>query len=97
MRLMSTVQGLAILANCFVTVAAANGFGNHMEIVLQAGTMRSAILFQWTFNAAISLATGVGKFAVVTFIMEIEGPVHKWRQRLLVLLVSLNVRHSSGA
>lgn len=67
------------------------GLGNHVEIVEEAGTIVPAIKFQWVADAMISLAIGIGKFAVVTFYMEIEGKLHKLRQQCLILLAASNV------
>lgn len=75
----------------FLTVAVHYGLGNHIEIVEEAGTIVPAVKWQWVADAMISLAIGVGKFAVVTFYMEIEGVLHKSRQRCLLLLAASNV------
>lgn len=72
------------------------GLGNHIAIVEAAGTIVPAIKYQWIADAMISLAIGLGKFAVVSFYMEIQGPVYKWRQRALMALVASNVSTTSS-
>ncbi|KAL9090098.1 MAG: hypothetical protein Q9159_002163 [Coniocarpon cinnabarinum] len=81
----------AVTANCFLTVAISNGFGNHMEMVEKAGTITPVIALQWTSDATIGLAIGVGKFSVVSFFMDIQGPAYRKAQRLLVILVAINL------
>ncbi|KAL9055446.1 MAG: hypothetical protein Q9162_003544 [Coniocarpon cinnabarinum] len=85
---------IGALAVAFLTVAVHHGLGNHLEDVKAAGTITPAIKYQWIADALISLAIGVGKFAVVTFYAEIQGPTHKWRLRALLLLATTNLANN---
>jgi hypothetical protein len=65
-----------------VTVAALYGVGNHTDKI-NPETIGTGLLFEWIFNIFTIMSTGFGKFAIISLILQIQGPNHHKKRYFL--------------
>lgn len=54
-------------------IAALNGLGNHMTVIMEVGDLQTYLLYTWITVFFFNLAIPAGKVAVSAYLIEMNG------------------------
>lgn len=72
------VQVIACVAQGFLTLAVIKGLGHHIE-TLKMSQVSSALKWSWIYQTMAVFCIGLGKIAIIAFLLHIHGPNAKKR------------------
>ena len=67
--------------------------GNHGTIVAAKTNVSEVNLKVWVFFAVQSLSFPIARFSVLAFLLDLQGPTHRWGQIGLVVMCALGVSY----
>ena len=84
-------QSFGVISTAFITVAVHYGLGLHMIDLVEQGTPSEALKHQWMSTIFALVSIGLGKIAVVAFLIDVQGKTHKYQRLFLKFLAATNL------
>jgi len=72
-------------------MSTAYGVGNHAIVLGTHSTLTTALKWAWIAQIVLLLAIGLGKAAVVNFLLSVQGPTFPKKRWFLIFLAATNV------
>lgn len=62
----------------FVTIAVHYGFGNHMQVIEEAGALSNFLFYTWMENFWFNVIISVGKLSAVSLLLALHSGIREW-------------------
>lgn len=92
----NTCQVMNVATEIIATIGIRKyGIGNHIQIPVAAGVVRTTIILIWTSSSVALIAIGMGKVAAVFLVLQIQGTTRPLARIFLLIIAAINVRTQS--